>query len=72
MNTAEFNAAKKLSVLGTTDPKYFLISSGCSFTASDIEQNITPFSANLSLNVVATDMESKTASTATPARISCS
>ena len=51
---------------------YFLINSGCSFTASEIEQKITPFSANLSLKVVATDIESNTASTATPANISCS
>ena len=32
--------------------------------ASDIEQNITPTSVSFSLNVVATDTESKTASTA--------
>ena len=41
-------------------------------TASDIEQKITPFSANLSLNVVATDIESKTASTAIPFNLFCS
>ena len=48
-HTAEFNAAKKLSPTGTTEPKYFLISSGCSRTASEMEQNIMPTSASLSL-----------------------
>ena len=49
-----------------------MTSSGWSLTASDIGQKITPFSANFSRKVVATDIESKTASTATPARTSCS
>ena len=72
MNTAELRPAKKLSPLGTTEPRYFLISSGCSWTASEIEQKITPASASLALKVVPTETESNTASTATPASISCS
>ena len=40
--------------------------------ASEIGQKIIPFSVNLSLKVVATDTESKTASTATPLNFSCS
>ena len=44
--------------------------------ASDIEQKIIPSSESFSLNVVTTDTESKTASTAmllfTPESISCS
>ena len=30
MKTAEFSVAKKLSVYGTTEPRYFFTSSGCS------------------------------------------
>src|SRR5271170_1414973 len=67
-NTAEFNAAKKLSVAGTTLPKYRSISRGWSRTASENEQKITPALLNLSLKVVATDTLSNTASTATPAK----
>src|SRR5260370_5972715 len=67
VNTAAFNEAKKLSVYGTTVPKYFLTSSGCYSAASENEQKITPSSASFSLNVVATETLSKTASTATPA-----
>ena len=44
------------------------MSSGCSWTASENEQKMTPAFASLSLNVVATDTLSNTASTATPAR----
>ena len=40
--------------------------------ASDIEQKITPTSVNLSLKVVATETESKTASTAIPFNLFCS
>src|SRR6185437_3727503 len=65
LNTAEFSVAKKLSVYGTTDPKYFSTNSGCSRTASENEQKITPASASLARNVVATETESKIASTAT-------
>ena len=39
--------------------------------ASDIEQKITPTSVNLSLKVVATETESKTASTAIPFNLFC-
>ena len=42
VKTAAFKQAKKLSVCGITDPKYFLIKSGYSMIASDIEQKITP------------------------------
>ena len=51
---------------------YFFTSSGCFLIASDIEQKIMPFSANVSLNVVATETESTTTSTATPANFFCS
>ena len=47
--------AKKLSEFGTTVPKYFLIISGWSFTASEKEQKITPSSFNFSLKVVPSD-----------------
>src|SRR5512146_2782368 len=60
--TAEFKDAKKLSVTGTTDPKYFFTSSGCFSTASENEQKITPASASFPLNVVATETLSNTAS----------
>ena len=68
LNTAELSAAKKLSVYGTTMPRYFFTSSGCSCTASVNEQKMMPFSANCFLKVVPTDTLSNTASTATPAR----
>ena len=67
-NTAELSAAKKLSVCGTTVPRYFSIRAGWLCTASENEQKITPASARRSLNVVATETLSNTASTATPAR----
>src|SRR5438093_1065292 len=51
---------------------YLRTRSGCSWTASDKEQKMIPRSASLSLNVVATETLSRTASTATPARRSCS
>src|SRR5579884_1591476 len=72
LNTAAFRAAKKLSVYGTTEPRYFCTNSGCFCTASENEQKITPASASLCLKVVATETLSKTASTATPASIFCS
>ena len=59
-------------MIGITEPKYFFTKSGCFCIASDIEQKIIPFSVSLSLNVVATETESKTASTATQANFSCS
>ena len=65
--TAELSAANKLSLGGTTVPRYLRTSSGCSRIASDIGQKITPASASFALKVVATETESKTASTATPA-----
>src|SRR6185437_1468292 len=68
-NTAEFSAAKKLSRCGTTLPRYCRTSSGCSRMASLIEQKITPASASSLRNVVPTDTESNTASTATPASL---
>ena len=60
--------------VGTTLPRYCLTSSGCSRIASDIEQKTMPLSASSLRNVVPTDTESNTASTATPASLarSCS
>src|SRR2546423_8613315 len=65
--TALLSAAKKLSLYGTTEPRYFRTSSGCSRSASPKEQKIMPCLANSSFIVVPTDTESKIASTATPA-----
>ena len=59
-------------MIGITVPKYFFTKSGCFCIASDIEQKIIPFSVNFSLKVVATETESKTASTATPLSFFCS
>jgi hypothetical protein len=67
VKTAELSAAKKLSVVGTTDPRYLSTRSGCSCTASENEQNMIPMDLSLSLNVVATETLSNTASTAIPA-----
>ena len=64
VNTAEFSAEKKLSDAGTTLPRYFCTSSGCSRTASLIGQKITPDFASVLRKVVATDTLSNTASTA--------
>ena len=72
VKTAVLSAAKKLSVCGTTEPRYLRTSSGCSRTASENEQKMMPSFASFSRNVVATDTLSKTASTATPASICCS
>ena len=55
-----------VSVKGITEPKYFFTKSGCFCTASEIEQKIIPCFVNSPLKVVATETESKTASTATP------
>src|SRR4030095_9695263 len=71
-NTAALSAAKKLSVCGTTDPRYFFTKSGWCCTASENEQKMTPASASLALNVGATETLSKTASTATPENSFCS
>src|SRR5215469_15371550 len=71
-NTAELSVAKKLSDTGTTEPRYFFTSSGCSRMASEIGQKMTPASPSFALNVVATETESNTASTATPASSFCS
>ena len=54
VKTAEFNVAKKWSLVGITDPRYFLTNSGWFWIASDIGQNIIPCLVNSSLNVVAT------------------
>ena len=59
-------------LIGITEPIYFLTKSGCFCIASDIEQKIIPFFVSSSLYVVATDTESKTASTATPLSFFCS
>src|SRR5260370_20607620 len=64
-NTAELSVAKKLSDVGTTEPRYFCTRSGCSRTASEIGMKITPAFLSSFLNVVATETESNTASTAT-------
>ena len=72
VKTAEFNAAKKLSLIGTTLPRYCLTSAGYFSIASLIEQNITPSSANFSLKVVAMETLSNTASTATFESLFCS
>ena len=55
-----------------TEPRYFSIKSEWSLIASLIEQNITPCSASCSLNVVAIETLSKTASTATFVSLFCS
>ena len=57
---------------GTTEPRYCFTRSGCSRTASENEQKMMPSLASFSRNVVATDTESNTASTATPASSCCS
>src|SRR5215468_2005623 len=64
-NTAELSVAKKLSEIGTTVPRYCFTSSGCFCSASEIGMKRTPALASSSLNVVATETESNTASTAT-------
>src|SRR5215468_6558846 len=66
--TAELSVAKKLSEYGTTVPRYLRTSSGWFWTASENELKMMPSSASFSLNVVATEALSNTASTATPAR----
>ena len=45
---------------------------GCFCIASEIEQKIIPFLVSSPLKVVATETESKTASTATPLNLFCS
>jgi hypothetical protein len=72
VNTAELRVAKKLSVRHDRPEVLLTDELGCSRTASEIEQKMTPALASLSLKVVATDTLSKTASTATPASIFCS
>ena len=59
-------------IVGITDPIYFLTRSGCFCIASDIEQKIIPFFVSSPLNVVATETESNTASTAIPLSLACS
>ena len=72
MKTAVFSAAKKLSLSGTTVPRYLWTSAGCSRIACDIGMKITPYFASSAWNVVATETLSNTASTATPVRRFCS
>src|SRR4029079_16555659 len=72
LNTAALSAAKKLSECGTTEPRYFCTSSGCSRTASPSEQKMIPCSLSSSFIVVPTLTESKIACTATPERNFCS
>src|SRR5437773_11323822 len=72
LKTAEFRAAKKLSLEGTTEPRYFCTRLGWFSTASENEQKRMPNSASLCLKVVATETLSKTASTATPLSRFCS
>ena len=45
--TTLFRSAKKWSVIGITEPKYFLTKSGCFCIASEIEQKIIPFSVKI-------------------------
>src|SRR5206468_12254857 len=72
LKTALFKAAKKLSLKGTTEPRYLRTRSGCSRTASEKVQKMMPSSASLSLIVVAIESLSRTASTATLACLFCS
>src|SRR5258705_1654842 len=72
LNTAALSAAKKLSEGGTTEPRYFCTSSGCSFTASPSEQQMIPCSLSSAFIMVPTLTESKIASTATPEGNFCS
>ena len=72
VKTAELRVAKKWSVVGITDPRYFLTSSGWFWIASEIGQKIIPCLFNSSLKVVATETESNTASTAIPFNLACS
>ena len=53
-------------------PRYLRTSSGWFCTASENEQKMIPSSPSFSLNVVATETLSKTASTATPDSSFCS
>src|SRR6266498_5915294 len=66
VKTAEFSAAKKLSLCGTTVPRYFRTRSACSRIACEIGQKITPYLACFVCDVAATETLSNTASTATP------
>ena len=72
VKTAELRVAKKWSVVGITDPKYFFTNSGWFWIASEIGQKMIPCLVYSSLNVVATDTESNTASTAIPFSLACS
>src|SRR3970040_2431370 len=67
LNTAEFRPAKKLSLNGTTDPRYLRTRSGCSRTASEKDEKMIPRSSSFFLNVVATETLSSAASTPPPA-----
>src|SRR2546421_6668374 len=60
VNTAELRAAKKLSLYGTTEPRYCCTSSGYSRIASEMAQKITPCFLSSSRKVVATETESNT------------
>src|SRR5919107_493315 len=71
-NTAELSAAKKLSLYGPPERRYFCTSWGSSCTASPNEQKMMPSLPSSALYVVPTDTESNTASTATPSSRFCS
>ena len=68
--SAPKSANDKPKSLDEVDPK--LLETYAKLGIPLTEQKIIPFSVNLSLKVVATDTESKTASTATPLSFSCS
>src|SRR2546428_13837992 len=61
VKTAVLSAAKKLSLCGTTVPRYFWTRSGCSRIACEMGQKITPNFASSGWNGVAHDHASDTA-----------
>src|SRR2546423_15281310 len=68
VNTAELRAAKKLSLYGTTEPRYCCTRAWYSRIASEIAQQITTCFLSSSRNDVATETESNTSSIDTLAR----
>ena len=72
-NTAAFSAAKKLSLCGTTEPRYFSHELGMlAHRLAERAEDDAVLRRALPCIVVPTDTESKIASTATPASIFCS
>src|ERR1041384_6024101 len=61
VNTAELSAAKKLSLYGTTEPRYCRTRSGYWRIASEMAQKITPCFLSSSRKVVAAETEANTA-----------